>query len=394
VAPVPADGAARVRDGLHLRLPGALHPHLRPAATGGRVHIWAGLLAATAATGAGLDAIGAPSPYLFGALLVGLAFALAPTGRLGLAVPAPLFTGAQAVVGVVLGAYLQSSSLKALGDDWLPVLLVSAATLGVSLLAGEVTSRVTDVDRVTASLGTIAGGASGITTMARELGGDDRLVAFMQYLRVLVVVLITPLIAAAAFPGESGGGSGAVGSIPTIGSARDLAVTLGLALGGMVLNRLLTIPAGALLWSMLLSGIVTLSAPTGWFSAPAVLQDAAFAGIGLQVGLRFTMATVRQTGRLVIPMLVSILVLLVACFGLAIILNATTNASLADAYLATTPGGLYAVLAAAVGAGANTTFIIAVQGLRVVVMVLLAPIAVRHLVRRPRRPAAGPATSA
>jgi membrane AbrB-like protein len=295
----------------------------------------------------------------------------------------------------VLGAYLQSSSLKALGDDWLPVLLVSAATLGVSLLAGEVTARVTDVDRVTAALGTIAGGASGITTMARELGGDDRLVAFMQYLRVLVVVLITPLIAAAAFPARSGsGGAGAVGATPVLGSARDVAVTLGLALGGMVLNRLLTIPAGALLWSMLLSGIVTLSAPTGWFAAPAVLQDAAFAAIGLQVGLRFTLGTLRQTGRLVVPMLVSILVLLVACFGLAIILNATTDASLADAYLATTPGGLYAVLAAAVGAGANTTFIVAVQGLRVVVMVLLAPIAVRWLVSRPRRPAAGPATSA
>jgi membrane AbrB-like protein len=216
----------------------------------------------------------------------------------------------------------------------------------------------------------------------------------MQYLRVLVVVLITPLIAAAAFPDDGSGAGGAVGAVPVIGSARDVALTLGLALGGMALDRLLTIPAGALLWSMLLSGIVTLSAPAGWFSAPAAIQDVAFAGIGLQVGLRFTMDTVRQTGRLVVPMLVSILVLLVACFGLAIILNATTDASLADAYLATTPGGLYAVLAAAVGAGANTTFIVAVQGLRVVVMVLLAPIAVRWLVSRPRRRAGGPATSA
>jgi membrane AbrB-like protein len=307
-----------------------------------------------------------------------------------------VFSGAQAVVGVVLGAYLQSSSLKALGDDWLPVALVSAATLGVSLLAGEVTARVTDVDRVTAALGTIAGGASGITTMARELGGDDRLVAFMQYLRVLVVVLITPVVAAAAFPAHGGAGSGAVGTPPVLGDARDWALTLGLALGGTVLNRLLKIPAGALLWSMLLSGIVTLSAPAGWFLAPGALQDAAFAAIGLQVGLRFTLDTIRQTGKLLVPVLISVLVLLIACFGLAIILNATTSASLADSYLATTPGGLYAVLAAAVGSGANTTFIVAVQGLRVVVMVLLAPIAVRKLVSRPRRPrpAAGPGTSA
>ena len=58
--------------------------------------------------------------------------------------------------------------------------------------------------------------------------------------------------------------------------------------------------------------------------------------------------------------------------------------SLLDAYLATTPGGLFAVLAVAFGADANTTFILAVQGLRMLVMVLLAPVAVRWLTRGAR----------
>jgi len=323
---------------------------------------------------------------------VGLAFALAPTGRLGLEVPAPAFTGAQAVVGVVLGAYLQSSSLKALGDDWLPVALVSAATLAVSLLAGDVTARVTGLDRVTAALGTIAGGASGITTMARELGGDDRLVAFMQYVRVLIVVLVTPILVAVAFPGHHDG-SAVTAGVPLIGDARDWLVTIGLAVVGVLAGRAARLPAGALLGPMILAGAVTLSAPEGWFVVPALVQDAAFAVIGLQVGLRFTVETVRQTGRLLVPVLAGVAVLMVTCFGLAVILDATTSVSLLDAYLATTPGGLYAVLAAAVGAGANTTFIVAVQGLRVVVMVLLAPLAVRRLVRAPRR-AAEPARSA
>ena len=51
----------------------------------------------------------------------------------------------------------------------------------------------------------IAGGASGIVGMARELGADDRLVAFMQYLRVLIVVLLTPLRSPSLFPGAHGG---------------------------------------------------------------------------------------------------------------------------------------------------------------------------------------------
>lgn len=259
--------------------------------------------------------------------------------------------------------------------------LVSAGTLAVSLGTGVVTARVTEVDRITASLGMVAGGASGIVTMARELGGDDRLVAFMQYVRVLIVVLLTPILVAVAFPGDGGGGgTSAVSGVPVLGDARDWGVTIGLAIAGSLLGRAIRLPAGALLGPMVLAGAVTLSAPDGWFAVPGGIQDAAFAVIGLQVGLRFTVETVRQTGRLLVPVLISMVVLLVACFGLAVILDATTSVSLLDAYLATTPGGLYAVLAAAVGAGANTTFIVAVQGLRVVVMVLLAPLAVRRIV--------------
>jgi uncharacterized protein len=340
---------------------------------------WAGLAAATLAVSLAFDAISLPSPFLFGALLVGLALALIRPGALD--IPDPLFTAAQALVGVALGAYLKSSSLSALGEDWLPVTLVSAATLAVSIGTGLFMARVTELDRPTAALGMVAGGASGIVTMARDLGGDDRLVAFMQYLRVLVVVLLTPILVAVAFPSASdGGGTAGVTGLPLIGDARDWLVTVGLAIAGYGASRLVRLPAGALLGPMVLAGAVTLSAPDGWFVVPAAIQDACFAVIGLQVGLRFTAQTVRQTGRLLVPVLASVAVLLLACFGLAVILDATTSVSLLDAYLATTPGGLYAVLAAAVGAGANTTFIVAVQGLRVVVMVLLAPLAVRRLI--------------
>ncbi len=339
---------------------------------------WAGLAALTLAVSLAFDAVSLPSPFLFGALLVGLGVALARPGSLD--IPIPLFGAAQAAVGVALGTYLQSSSLSALGDDWLPVTLVSAATLGVSLAAGVVTAKVTEVDRTTAALGMVAGGASGIVTMARELGGDDRLVAFMQYVRVLIAVLLTPLLVAVAFPGHDGGSTSAITGVPLIGDARDWAMTVALGIAGSLLGRLVRLPAGALLGPMILAGAVTLSAPAGWFVVPGAIQDACFAVIGLQVGLRFTVETVRQTGRLLVPVLISVAVLLVACFGLAVILDATTSVSLLDAYLATTPGGLYAVLAAAVGAGANTTFIVAVQGLRVVVMVLLAPLAVRRII--------------
>jgi membrane AbrB-like protein len=228
----------------------------------------------------------------------------------------------------------------------------------------------------------VAGGASGIVGMADDLGGDDRLVAFMQYARVLIVVLLTPLLVPLVFSGRHVGGAGSVASGPVFGHPVDWLVTIGLAAAGAIGGRWIRLPAATLLGPMILCGAVTLASVGGGFAVPPVLRETAFAVIGMRIGLRFTVATVRMVGRLLLPVTVCILGLLVGCFGLAVALELTTPASLLDAYLATTPGGLYAVLAIAFGAGANTTFIVAVQGLRVLVMVLLAPVMVRWLIPR------------
>jgi membrane AbrB-like protein len=335
-------------------------------------------VAGVVAGGLALDTAGLPSSYLFAAMLIGLAIALARPGRLE--VPEVAFRGSQAIAGVSLGAYLQSEALRELAGSWLPVALVSLATLAASLLAGALLARTTPLDAPTAALGLIAGGASGIVGMSHELGADDRLVAFMQYLRVLVVVLVTPLAIAVFFGGHHGSDGAPAGpDVSALGDPGDWALAAALALVGA--RAAARVTAGVLLGPMVLTGVVVLSGLVDGFAVPDLLAQTAFALIGLQVGLRFTKDTVRLLGRLTGPVLGAIAGLLAFCFGLAVLLDLTTSASLLDAYLATTPGGLYAVLAVGFGAGANTTFIVAVQSLRVLGMVLLAPLAVRWALR-------------
>jgi membrane AbrB-like protein len=336
---------------------------------------WIVLGALTAGAAFALGAIGMPSPTLFSALVIGLVAALVRP-RSELQLPSRFFFAAQAVCGVVIGAYLQSDALKALGTAWLPVLIVSAATLGISIGTGWVLARYTALDRPTATLGMIAGGASGIVTMADDLGADDRLVAFMQYLRVLVVVLLTPLTIAAF--GAGGGGSAGPGT-PAFATATDWLATIAIAPTAAFATRRLNIPAGMLLGPMLVSGALTLAGVD--FVVPPALRETAFALIGLQVGLRFTLDTVKLLGRLVVPVLGGVAGLLIGSFLLGLILVATTDVSVRDSYLATTPGGLYAVVAIAFGADANTTFILGVQTVRLLIAVLLAPLAVRRIHR-------------
>ena len=53
--------------------------------------------------------------------------------------------------------------------------------------------------------------------------------------------------------------------------------------------------------------------------------------------------------------------------------RALTGATPLEGYLATTPGGIYAVLATAISSGVDVAFVVAVQVLRVIVMLLVAP---------------------
>ena len=111
--------------------------------------------------------------------------------------------------------------------------------------------------------------------------------------------------------------------------------------------------------------------------------------IGLQVGLNFTRASLATIGRALPLALAVIGGLVLACAGLGALLAAVTGASALDGYLATTPGGLYAVLATASSSGADTTFVLSVQVLRLFVMLLSAPLIARWLRRSVRGPVGG-----
>jgi uncharacterized protein len=337
---------------------------------------WAALGAVILVGGFAGDRVGLPSAYLFAAILAGLVVALRAPARLRL--PRTIFRGAQAVTGVALGAYVQSSTFTELGARWAPVAVVSLATLLVSVGAGLAVARVSDIDRTTGALGMVAGGASGIVAMTQDLGGDDRLVAFMQYLRVLLIVLATPLLVAIFVPG-AGEAPDPLGDGPLLGDPVDWILTAVISVVGVVAGQRLRLPAGMLLGPLLLAVAVAVTDFPEPFAVPPLLREVAFALIGLQVGLRFERDTLRRISRLAVPVVGAIVVLVVVSFGLAALLSEWTDVPLLDCYLATTPGGLYAVLAIAFGSGADTTFVLAVQVLRLFVMVLMAPVVVRLL---------------
>jgi uncharacterized protein len=323
-------------------------------------------------------ALGLPSPTLFGGLFAGLVRALALPGAVR--VPGVAATAGQAVVGVAMGSLVDPETLRTVAGNWLPVLAVTVATLALSLGAGLLLRLQRGISPVTGAFSMIAGGASGIIVMARELGADERMVAVLQYLRVLLIVVLMPVVATVAYGASPGGGDAA----PDDGGAgwpAGLLFTVGCCVVGLVVGRLVRLPVAALLGPMVAAAVVDLTGVGRGAEVPGLVASAAFLLIGLQVGLSFTRESLRTIGRALPVALAVIVGLIVASAALGAVLSAATGVSALDGYLATTPGGLYAVLATASDLGADVTFVLSVQVLRLFVMLLSAPLVARWLRR-------------
>lgn len=325
-----------------------------------------------------LGRLGLTSPTTLAGVLVGLSVALRRPGSVG--VGRRLATTAQSVVGVVLGSTLDAQSVAALSPEWFPVAAAIGLMVALSLGVAVAMQHATGLDPPTATLAAVPGGALGIVAMARDLGGDERLIAFSQYLRVLAILLMTPLIAS----GPLSGGR-AVHPVSDAGPVHGVAVRAGLVLtfafAGLVLGRRLKLPAPSLLGPLVVTSATSMLFPWATVSVPAPLREAAFGLIGLDVGLRFTACAIQRMRQLLWAFIGALIVLFAGCFGVAVLLAASTRMTLLDAYLATTPGSLAVVGAVGFSTGADTALVIAVQALRMVVMLLIAPTAVRLTVR-------------
>jgi hypothetical protein len=120
-------------------------------------------------------------------------------------------------------------------------------------------------------------------------------------------------------------------------------------------------------------------------SVPMVLVQVGYALIGWQAGLAFTPDSLRAVGRMLPTAIGLIVVLSVATAGLGVLLAHVAGVTPLDGYLATSPGGVYAVLATAVETGSNVTFIIAAQVVRILLMLFAAPLLARSMVWLSRR---------
>lgn len=341
---------------------------------------WVGTGVVAIALGTGVEYFGLPGSHFFGGVIVGIIVALYRLVKKE-TFPRFVFDASLAVTGVVLGAYFSLDSIKVIATNFIPITIISLGTLAVSLIAGLFLARVTKISRATSLLGMLAGGSAMNIVTGDKIAADVRVVTLMHLLRLLLVLIVTPLlihfvvspstplsIFHKALP-ESGG--------PLLFS---LIYTIVLSIIGWWLA--VKVPySGSLILTPLFvaagAGLMGhgLTPPEGFREVAAMI-------IGLQVGLRFD-REVLETSKKHIPIITLLMVAVIGACGLfAWFLTLYTPFNALTAYLATTPGGRTAVVSLAFTIGADTTAVLAIQTLRLLMMTLIAPFVIQYLVHK------------
>lgn len=339
---------------------------------------WPILIALSAVLSALLLWLHAPAALMIGPLLAGM---IVSGAGARVKFPVTPFVAAQGIVGCLIAKMVPLTIVGDVVSHWLLFSFGVVSVVAASLFIGWGMTRLRVMPGTTALWGTSAGAASIMTVMAEHYGADIRLVALMQYFRVVMVAAIAALIAR-LFGATSAPVAQEMVWFPPV-DWLALAYTMALAVVGPVVAKYLRIPAGAFLVPLVAGAVLV---HFGWMSIelPPWLLAASYALVGWNVGLRFTRALLVHAARLLPHIVGSTLALIALCGVLAFVMVAVAGVDPMTAYLATSPGGSDSIAIIAASTNVDVSFVMAMQTVRMIAVLFIAPVLTRFVALRIR----------
>lgn len=337
---------------------------------------WPVLVALSAVAAAILNWIGMPAALLLGPMVT--AIVLASNG-VRLQMPRPVFALAQGVIGCMIASTFPETIPESLIDN-VPLFFFGVlSVIAASALLGWVFTRLRILPGTTVVWGISPGAATAMVLLADSHGADARLVAFMQYTRVIMVTAAASLVAASmggAIPHETGMDEW----FPAV-SWLGLAETLAIAALGPFIARRLGQPAFGLILPIVAAAVLS---RLGYveLELPHWLLALAYACAGWAIGLPFTRPLLLHALRKLPYIILGTSTLMVACLGLAVVFMVVADLDPLTAYLATSPGGADAVAIIAMSSQVDAPLVITMQLLRFLVVLFLGPVVARFVARR------------
>jgi membrane AbrB-like protein len=156
----------------------------------------------------------------------------------------------------------------------------------------------------------------------------------------------------------------------------NIVATAAVAVAGGALFERMNVPAGAMVGAMVATAAVNV-AGSQVALVPGWARFLAFVLLGWAIGEAVTRGTLAELGRSALPLLFIVAALLVVGGALAAIAVAAGWMDSTTAFLAASPGALSQMSALAAAMGANAPLVAAVHTVRVVAIILVAPVVAR-----------------
>ncbi|TCL75027.1 AbrB family transcriptional regulator [Rhizobium sp. BK251] len=339
---------------------------------------WVVLLVLSIAIVVVLEQFALPASLLIGPMAAAIALALLSQQR-SVAVPRWPLLFSQSLVGFMMARSITPDIIGTMAADAPLFLTMVIAVILVSATLGWLLTRWQVLPGTTAVWGSSPGAASAMVIMAEAYGADARLVAFMQYLRVVFVAVAASLVARLwaeadgvepppliLFPAVQWGAFAATVSLTALCA---FVATRFRIQGGTII---LPLVIGSLLQGF---GLLTIELPM-WLLA------ASYALIGWSIGLRFTRPILMHAARALPRVAGSTLLLMSLCGCMAFVLTKVAGVDPLTAYLATSPGGADSVAIIAASSDVDLPFVMAMQTGRFLIILFTGPMLARFIARR------------
>ena len=323
-----------------------------------------------------LQLIRLPAALLLGAMAAAILVAVFE-GKL--TVPRWPYVLAQGLIGCLVARSIGPTILSTMVRHWPLFLAGVCSVLIVSTSLGALLARWKVLPGTTAVWGSAPGAATVMVLMSEGFGGDPRLVALMQFLRVMLVALAASIVARLWVAPGAAAVRAAVDWFPAVAAA-PFWQTVVLAVVGAIVGDLSRIPAGALLLP-LIAGIALSCSGLLAITLPPWLMVGCYVLVGWSIGLRFTREIVLYAARVFPKIVVSTLTLIALCGGLAWLLHIAVGTDPLTAYLATSPGGADSVAIIAASTHVDLPFVMAMQMARFMLVLLLGPTLAKKVAR-------------
>lgn len=276
-------------------------------------------------------------------------------------------------LGVAVGSSITPETVRQLPDFALSLLFVPLFIALIGALGYPLFRFVFKFNHATAWYAAMPGGLQDMLVFGEEAGGDVRALSLIHATRVLAIMIVAPLVMVTVWGVD-------LSQPPGSPAAQMDPVQIGLmifaCLAGWKLAERVGLFGASILGPMILTGVLSLSGIIHT-RPPAEMIWAAQFFIGIAVGVKYAGITWRELRVDVGAGLVYAALLAVISLGFVELIYQTGVASGLDAALAFLPGGQAEMVVIAIIAGADLAYIVSHHLLRIVIVIVLAPVVAR-----------------